>query len=188
MNILHSCVIDFELCKQIRPDEVIGLYSEILHFENHAFHNVHVLYGDLWRLDLDLLLLDCRGGLLAYVLVLALHLRQLTVLLCHLGHHVLLDPLRVLEYLLHRVRRGRPMLLEDLRDLVDRGGQVLDVGPLTEGLRSTDQVLHVVVLSEVRILQVFVVPEEKRGEVQGKVTLSLNLGCKGLTVGGFCYR
>jgi hypothetical protein len=58
----------------------------------------------------------------------------------------------MLEYLLHRVGRGAAVLLEDLSDLVDTRGKVLDVGPLSEGLGSTDQILHVIVLGEVRIL------------------------------------
>ena len=90
--------------------------------------------------------------------------------------HLLLDSLSVLKDLAHRIRSSRPVLLEDGRDLVDRGRQILDICPLSEGLSSSDEVLHVVVLCEVCVLQVFVVPEKERRKVKRQVRLTLNLG------------
>jgi hypothetical protein len=112
---------------------------------------------------------------LDYILILTLHIGELALGLGYLGRDLLLYPLGVLKYLLHRIGGGGPVLLEDLTDLVDAAREVLDVRPLPECLRPPDQVLHVVVLREVRILQVLVVPQQERDEVQGQIRFSLHL-------------
>lgn len=172
MKILNGRVVDLKLREQLRAHEPIRLHRELLHLEYHLLKRVQVVHAHLWRLwdwrgrVYDLLLLDDGlGSLELDLLVLVLHGAHLLALLGDLAGDLLLDALRVLEYLLHGVGRGRPVLLEDLRDVVDARGEVFDVCPLPEGLRSPNQILHVVVLGEVRILQVLVVPQKERGEV-----------------------
>jgi hypothetical protein len=61
------------------------------------------------------------------------------------------------------------MLFEDLGDLIDTLGKVLDVGPLSERFSSPDQVLHVRILREICILQVLVIAQKEGREVESEV-------------------
>lgn len=67
------------------------------------------------------------------------------------------------------------MLLENLCDLINARCQVFDVSPLPEGLSSPDEILHVIILGEIRILQVLVVPEQERSEIKCQISLGLHL-------------
>jgi hypothetical protein len=166
-DVLNLGIVQFELGHNVLFDVVVGLYREIFHLKDHLLKCVYIVQGNFWgflshgsRLqhgDLCGLIGLVTLGL-DYVIGDGLHLlRELGFGLRYLGGDVFLNTLCMLEDLLHGVGSRCPVLLEHLSDLIYTGCQIFYVGPLTEGLGSPDQILHIIILCEIRIFQVLMI-------------------------------
>lgn len=81
----------------------------------------------------------------------------------------------MLKHLLERLARGVSVRFEVALKRLKPICQVFHVRPISVHLCSSDQIQHLFVLREVLVVQVSVVSQEERAEVQSQVLFSLDV-------------